>query len=1300
VAPQQNAEEIFNRALELKDPAQRAAYLDEACAGEEKLRAQVNALLRWDREAGAFMDVPDRDPDATLELAPVPDKAGALIGRYKLLEKIGEGGMAVVYMAEQKQPIRRRVAVKLIKLGMDSKQVIGRFEAERQALAMMDHPNIAKVLDAGTTETRRPYFVMELVRGLPITEFCDRNNLSTQERLELFVSVCQAVHHAHQKGVIHRDIKPSNVLVTLHDGEPVAKVIDFGIAKAINQQLTEKTVFTRYSQMIGTPQYMSPEQAEMSGLDIDTRSDVFSLGVLLYELLTGTTPLNSEYLLDKGYAELQRIIREEEPVRPSTKISTLGEALVDVAKRRRTSPELLCKLMRTDLDWVVMKTLEKDRNRRYESVSEMAADIRRHLNNEPVQAGRPSVVYQFRKFVQRHHTLVAAVTAVTAAVVLGLVISTTLYIKVRQSNKRETTARAEAEAVIEFLTDDLLASVFPDRAKSQQVTVRYIIGAASERLQDRFEDKPRVEAEIRETLGLTYYRLGDFGAAEPHLQRVWEIRRSQLGEEAPATLAVLADLGMVYMLSGRYEEGEPLLLKAVEAQTRVLGREHEETLQSMVDLAQLYTNWGRIEKTAPLAAEVLEVARRVLGEEHPVTLSAMRCSAWQYMAGNQLEKAESLAKKGHEISRRVLGDEHEDTLFFRVLLAWSLEMQGRAPEGITIAEQAMELGQQVLGEEHWMTLVAMNQLGSLYRTQGRYKEAEPLLAESVRLNRRVMGDGHITTVYCMWRLAWFYEEQKRYDDLDATIIEIQTILRTKLDPDNILAGRIRWTVLKRIDSLGRLARENYDVGRYEDARDSLAKQQDLRQALDPGRAESSPADMAVLAMSLHRLGREREAATALQRLRETFEKDEHHPEEQSLYEAEKCFTNQGSRTYELWDLIEEGMIEKASEMLDTVVISGQEDEIPDSAGVESLRNTLSRAYCLCGTNAEAQDEYREAVSAYETALHGNPDFARAHDQLARLLASCPDDEVHDTTRAIDYATKACELTQWQDASYLTTLATAHAEAGDFHSAVSRQKQAISLYGRKDDESLPPDYLARLRLYESSKPYHPSMVARWDFEQSDDGVIRDSTGHGLDGKLVGDAKILHDLDRNSKVLHLDGDGDWVDCGKDPQFDIASELTVTCWAKVTKFDKQFQTIISKGDDTWRISRNRGDANGPLFGCNGPTFPNTRFGAIYGRTNINDGRWHLLVGVYNGSRVGLYVDGKLDVSSEASGQINTNTWSVLIGNNEHARVRQADDRSFNGLIDDVRVYNYALTEAEIKALHAATSSEPRTERDSVLK
>ena len=432
--------EIFQAAVEIISPAERKAYLDGVCGDDQELRAAVEALLEADVQAGSFLEEPALGEGVTLDAAPLTEGPGTVIGRYKLLQQIGEGGFGVVYMAEQTEPVRRRVALKIIKLGMDTKQVIGRFEAERQALAMMDHPNIATVLDAGATETGRPYFVMELVKGIPITEYCDTNSLSTTERLDLFTSVCHAVQHAHQKGIIHRDIKPTNVLVTRHGDKPVPKVIDFGIAKATAQRLTEKTVFTQFRQFIGTPEYMSPEQAEMSGLDVDTRSDIYSLGVLLYELLTGTTPFAAGTLRGAAYDEIRRIIREDEPLKPSTQVNTLGDKLTAVAKHRRTDPGALGKLFRGDLDWIVMKSLEKDPTRRYETANDLAADIERHLGDEPVEAGPPTAAYRLRKFIRRNRAAVAGGGAIAAALLIGAVLSTIGFVNARHERDRAVTA--------------------------------------------------------------------------------------------------------------------------------------------------------------------------------------------------------------------------------------------------------------------------------------------------------------------------------------------------------------------------------------------------------------------------------------------------------------------------------------------------------------------------------------------------------------------------------------------------------------------------------------------------------------------------------------------------------------------------------------------------------------------------------------------------------------------------------------------------------------------------------------------
>lgn len=406
---QLDEEAVFQIARVLPDTDNRKIYLNQVCAGDQALRERVEALLGVYDQEQSFLKS-NHSEKATTDRSPVTETCGDQIGRFKLLQKIGEGGFGLVFMSEQSRPVRRKVALKIIKPGMDTKAVVARFEAERQALAMMDHPNIARVLDGGATDSGRPYFVMELVKGVPITDYCDQNQLPARERLELFVNVCQAVQHAHQKGIIHRDLKPSNILVTLHDGRPMVKVIDFGVAKAINQQLTEKTLFTAYGQMVGTPQYMSPEQAEMSGLDVDTRSDIYSLGVLLYELLTGTTPLESARLRTAGYAEMQRLIREEEPPKPSTRLSSTGEQLTMIAKHRSVSPEQLQRVVRGDLDWIVMRALEKDRGRRYETATSMADDVQRYLTDEPVEARPPSSGYRLRKFIRRNRGLMATLS--------------------------------------------------------------------------------------------------------------------------------------------------------------------------------------------------------------------------------------------------------------------------------------------------------------------------------------------------------------------------------------------------------------------------------------------------------------------------------------------------------------------------------------------------------------------------------------------------------------------------------------------------------------------------------------------------------------------------------------------------------------------------------------------------------------------------------------------------------------------------------------------------------------------------
>jgi len=731
------------------------------------------------------------------------ERPGQTIGRYKLLEQIGEGGFGIVYLAEQEQPVRRRVALKIIKLGMDTREVIARFEAERQALALMDHPHIAKVLDAGATQTGRPYFVMELVQGVPITEYCNRRKLPLRERLHLFSLVCGAVQHAHQKGIIHRDIKPSNVLVTFVDDKPAPKVIDFGIAKATQARLTEHTLFTELGQFIGTPAYMSPEQSDPIGADVDTRSDIYSLGVLLYELLTGTTPFDGKALRNAGLDEIKRIIREDEPPRPSTRLSRLGAELDAVARLRAIAPSRLRATLRGDLDWIVMKALEKDRRRRYETANGLAMDLERHLAGEPVVAAPPSASYRLHKFVKRNRTPVAAGGAVALALVLGVVGFAWQSAVARGQRDRallaeeQTRRRAnELDQVVDFQAQ-MLAQIDPTAAGielTQDVRARFDAALAKAELSDeertrqveafadqwsrvnatdaarelidltilrpaaraidkQFADQPTVAATLRHKLAERYYGLGLFGAALALEQQALAERRCVLGDEHPDTLISVNTAGVYLSDLGRAEEAEASYRDAIEKTRRVLGDDHRDTLVCISNLGSLLLTGGRIAEAEPYVHEALDRRRRVLGDDDAETLDSVRLLGVLRKEQGRLDECEACYRQVLAGRRRALGETHPDTLSMMHDLGVLLNTRGKLDEATACFREVTALKRRVLGEAHPSTLRSMQGLGTVLDSSGRSEEAEALLREALASQRRLLGADHISTSATMGNLA-------------------------------------------------------------------------------------------------------------------------------------------------------------------------------------------------------------------------------------------------------------------------------------------------------------------------------------------------------------------------------------------------------------------------------------------------------------------------------------------------------------------------------------------------------------------
>ena len=819
----ERVKEILHQVMQLA-PEQRSGFLDEACVSNAALREEVESLLLAgeDLRPGFLQKSPlaaelDSDPNGFGD-------AGALAPgqifaqRFQLVRKLGEGGMGQVWLAEQTSPVKRQVALKLIKAGMYDELVVQRFQSERQSLAIMDHPAIAKVFDAGATPQGQPYFVMEYVPGLPITEYCDQKKLKIADRLELFIQACEAVQHAHQKAIIHRDLKPANILVVEVGGKPTPRIIDFGLAKAASPQDADEPLHTQLGLFMGTPGYMSPEQADPNVQDIDTRTDVYSLGVVLYVLLAGFQPFDARQRQKQSLDELLRKLREEEPPRPSTKVNSDPDTSQGTAEARGTEPRKLVSTLRGDLDWIVMKALEKDRARRYGTPSELAADIRHYLNHEPVVARPASIGYQLRKYARRHRVAVGVAAGLVLVLAAFSVLQALQLRRITLERDRANRERDRANRITDFMTGMFKVSD-PSQARGNSVTAREVLDKASNDLGAGLAKDPEAQSQMMGVMASTYQNLGLYPRAHELAKRALDSRLNLLGPDDPKTLESMVQLGFILDREGHYAEAEKLERQALAGGRRILGAEDPLTLETMDDLASVLGHEGHYDEEEKLEREAIEAGTRKLGAENEQMLRATADLGVALFNQGRYAEAEKVYSQLGDVERRVLGPDDPRTLKAMGNLGLTLKSQGRLAEAEPLYREVLATAQRVLGPEHPDTAFDMDRLADLLSTEGRLADAEKLTREELAIRSRTLGPEHTRTLVAKINLS---DELFKEGHILAAEKSQREVLETQIrirGPENVDSLIFDTYLARTLNKEGRfteaekLARETYESQR-------------------------------------------------------------------------------------------------------------------------------------------------------------------------------------------------------------------------------------------------------------------------------------------------------------------------------------------------------------------------------------------------------------------------------------------------------------------------------------------------------